>query len=120
MKKVEYSKKIVLWTGIIFLSQLILACIFSWYATDTSIFAYTIPTSGGIFGASVGFYLNKAKIENVCKGKIKFFEYKMAYLDKHPEHKDAIEQDLYIIDSALTSKIDSAVEQSIAEDINIQ
>ena len=87
---------------------------------DTSIFMYTIPTSGGIFGAAIGFYLNKAKIENVCKGKIQFFEYKMSYLDKHPEHKDEIEQDLSVIDNALTSKLDSAIEQAVSEDIDIQ
>lgn len=116
----EYSKKIVLWTGIIFLSQLILSGIFSWFMKDTSIFSYTVPTSGGIFAAAVGFYLNKAKIENVCKGKIKFFEFKMDYLSKHPEHKEEIEEDLNVIDNALSSKLNSEVEQSISENIDVQ
>lgn len=118
--KLEYSKKIVLWTGIIFLSQVILANIFSWFMKDISIFAYSIPTTGGIFGAAVGFYLNKAKIENVCKGKIKFFAFKMKYIAEHPEHKEVIEDELSTIDNALDSKVNSTIEESIAEDINIQ
>lgn len=118
--KLEYSKKIVLWTGVIFLSQVILANIFSWFEADTSIFAYSIPTAGGIFAAAVGFYLNKAKIENVCKGKIKFFEFKMNYIANHPEHKEVIESELSAIDDALDSKMNSTIEESIEEDINIQ
>ena len=116
----EYSKRIVMWTGVIFISQLVLSIIFSWFVKDTSIFAYTIPSSAGIFGAAIAFYLNKAKIENVCKGKIRFFEFKMDYLSKHPEHKEALEQDLSVIDGAIDSKINMEIEQSITEDINIQ
>jgi hypothetical protein len=86
-RKMEYSKRIVLWAGVVFVSQIILASLFSWCCKDTPIFSYTVPTSGGIFGAAVGFYLNKAKMENVCKGKINFFKFKMSYLSEHPEHK---------------------------------
>lgn len=118
--KLEYSKKIVFWSGIIFLSQVILANIFSWLMKDVSIFSYSIPTSGTIFAAAVGFYLNKAKIENVCKGKIKFFQFKMEYLDRHPERQHLIEDELSAIDDALDAKMNSTIEESIAEDIDIQ
>lgn len=119
-KKTEYSKKIVLYTGILFVSQLILAILFSWYNRDTSIFSYTIPTTGGIFGSGIIFYLNKAKTENVCKGKIRFFKFKMDYLNKHPEHAEVLEQELSVIDNAMSSKLDATVEESISEDIQMQ
>ena len=118
--KKEYSKKIVFWTGVLFVSQIIAALFFSWNGKDTSVFAYSIPATGGSFGASVIFYLNKAKMENVCKGKIAFFKFKMKWLEKHPEHSGELEQELSSIDSALTNKIDSTMNEAVHEDINIQ
>ena len=76
-KKMEYSKKIVFFTGILFISTIIAAIYFSYESRDTSVFAYILPCTGGTFGASIIFYLNKAKMENVCKGKIEFFKFKM-------------------------------------------
>lgn len=117
--KMEYSKLIVLCTGCIFISQIVLANFFAWYMRDTSIFSFTIPTTGGVFSAAIAFYLNKAKIENVCKGKIKFFMFKMNYLSKHPDHKKFIENELDVIDDSLTGKVDSEIDSSISEDIII-
>lgn len=116
----EFSKKVLYWTMLIFVGNVIVACVFAWNGKDTSIFMYSIPTSGGIFGASIAFYLNKAKIENVCKGKIQFFKFKMKYLEKHPQRAEEIESELSSIDSALNSKIDSTIDESISEEITIQ
>lgn len=116
----EYSKKVLFWTMCIFVLNLIIAFVFGWYGKDTSIFIYSIPTTGGIFGASVAFYLNKAKIENVCKGKIQFFKFKMKYLEKHPEKTEIVESELSAIDSALTTKIDSEIDNAVSEEITIQ
>ena len=118
--KKEYSKKIVLWTGVLFVSQIIAALFFSWNSKDTSVFAYLIPATGGSFGASVIFYLNKAKMENVCKGKIAFFKFKMKWLEKHPEHNGELEQEFSSMENALTNKIDSEVASSISEEITNQ
>ena len=115
--KKEYSKKIVFWTGVMFLSQIIAALFFAWNSKDTSIFAYLISATGSSFGASVIFYLNKAKMENVCKGKIEFFKFKMKWLEKYPEHSEELEQELSSIDTALTNKIDSELASSISEEI---
>ena len=119
-KNKEYSKKILFWTMLIFCINLSCSLLFSWYGKDTSIFMYSIPTTGGIFGSAIVFYLNKAKLENVCKGKIQFFKFKMRWLEKHPEHQIQIENELSNIDSALTSKIDSEMEAAISEEITIQ
>lgn len=119
-KHKEYSKRILFWTMLIFCGNLFCSLLFSWYGKDTSIFMYSIPTTGGIFGSAIVFYLNKAKIENVCKGKITFFKFKMKYLEKHPEHSEEIESELSSIDEALTTKIDSEIANAVSEEITTQ
>lgn len=116
----EFSKKVLFWTMRIFCGNLIVSFVFSWCGKDTSIFMYSTPTTGGIFGAAIAFYLNKAKIENVCKGKVQFFKFKMKYLEKHPEKTEVIENELSSIDSALIKKISSEIDNSISEEITIQ
>lgn len=119
-KQKEFSKKILFWISSIFILNLVCSLLFSWYGKDTSTFMYSIPTTGGILGSAVVFYLNKAKAENLCKGKIQFFKFKMKYLEKHPDKAEEIENELSIIDSALTNKIDSEIEEAISEEITIQ
>jgi len=119
-KQKEFSKKILFWISSIFILNLVCSLLFSWYGKDTSVFIYSIPTTGGILGSAVVFYLNKAKAENLCKGKIQFFKFKMRYLEKHPDKAEEIESELSIIDSALTNKIDSEIEEAISEEITIQ
>lgn len=119
--KKEYSKKIVFWTGVLFVSQIIAALFFSWNSKDTSIFMYTIPSTAGIFGAAIIFYLNKAKIENVFKGKIDFLKLKMEMLHDSPiEQHEHIESELSKIDECLDSKIDSTMNEAVQEKITIQ
>lgn len=119
-KTAEYSKRILFWTMVIFCINLFCSLLFSWYEKDTSVFTYSIPTTGGIFGSAIVFYLNKAKLENVCKGKIQFFKFKMKWLEKHPEHQIELENEFSSMDSALTNKIDSEMEQAVSEEITIQ
>lgn len=119
-KKKEFSKKLLFWISFIFVLNLICSLLFSWCGKDTSVFMYSIPTTGGILGSAVVFYFNKAKAENLCKGKIQFFKFKMKYIEKHPDKAEEIENELSNIDSALTSKIDSEMEAAISEEITIQ
>lgn len=119
-KKMEYSKKIVLFTGAMFSFSVIAAIYFSYNQLDTSIFAYIIPATGSIFASAIIFYLNKAKMENVCKGKITFFEFKMRWLEKHPQHQEEFEKELSVIDESLNNKIDSEIGSSISEEITQQ
>lgn len=119
-KTAEYSKKILFWTMLIFCINLFCSLLFSWYGKDTSIFVYSIPTTGGIFGSAIVFYLNKAKLENVCKGKIQFFKFKMKWIEQHPEQSEVIDEELASIDSALTDKVNSEIEDAVSEEITIQ
>lgn len=119
-KTAEYSKKILFWTMLIFCINLFCSLLFSWYGKDTSIFVYSIPTTGGIFGSAIVFYLNKAKLENVCKGKIQFFRFKMKWIEQHPEQAEVIDEELASIDSALTDKVNSEIQDAVSEEITIQ
>lgn len=119
-KPAEFSKRLVLGSALIFAVNLTLGYIFSWLGKDTSLFAYSIPITGGVLGSAVVFYLNKAKTENVCKGKIKFLEYKLKKLDKHPEHQEVIEEELASIENALNEKIDSEIAEAVSESVEIQ
>lgn len=119
-KHKEYSKRILFWAMLIFSINLFCSLLFSWYGKDTTVFMYSIPTTGGILGSAIVFYLNKAKLENVCKGKIQFFKFKMKWIEQHPEHKEEIENKLSSIDSAFSNKVNSEIEQAVSEEITIQ
>ena len=119
-KKPEFSKLLVFSSAVIFVINLALGYIFSWLGKDTSLFAYSIPITGGVLGSAVVFYLNKAKTENVCKGKIKFLEYKLKKLDKHPDKQEVIEEELASIENALNEKIDSEIAEAVSESVEIQ
>ena len=120
MNKKEFSKKILYHTMLIFISQLLAALVFAWCGKDTSIFMYTIPSTAGIFGAAIVFYLNKAKIENVFKGKVDFLKFKLELMENHPGNQEDIESTLSSIDDCLNSKIDSTMNEAVQEDIRIQ
>lgn len=120
MNKKEFSKKILFWTMLIFCGNLICSLLFSWYGKDTSVFMYSIPTTGGIFGSAIVFYLNKAKMENLSKGKVDFFKFKMKALEKYPDKKEKIENEFSSIDQQFNNKIDSEFADAINEDITTQ
>jgi len=121
IKPKEFSKKLLNKTMLIFLSQLIAALVFSWEGRDTTVFIYTIPSTGGIFGAAIIFYLNKAKIENVFKGKVEFLKLKLELMKVYPpEQHPEIESELSSVDAALDSKIDQTMNEAIQEEIKIQ
>ena len=118
--KNSYSKKIVFVTGAIFASQVILAMVFSWLYRETTIFVYTIPTTGGIFGAAICFYLNKAKMENVLKIKIAYTKFKIRISKKiPPEIMAEIDNEFMALEQAIDMKIDSAVNDAMNEDVMI-
>ncbi|MBQ8624288.1 MAG: hypothetical protein IJ424_07990 [Oscillospiraceae bacterium] len=118
--KQEFSKRLTRWVAVIFVANLALGYIFSFLGKDTSLFAYSIPITGGVFGATVVFYLNKAKTENVCKGKIKFLRFKLKILDKHPDKQEVIEDELASIEDALNEKIDSEIAEAVSESVETQ
>lgn len=118
--KNSYSKKIVFVTGVIFASQVILAMLFSWLYKDTTVFVYTIPTTGGIFGAAIIFYLNKAKMENLLKIKIAYTKFKINVAKKiPPEVMAEIDNEFMALEQAIDMKMDTVMNEAVNEDVTI-
>ena len=122
----EFSKKIVLTTGIIF-ALVILIClgIFVYCTIYSVIYDWTgivalLTVSGSVFGTSVAVYMNKAKFENVNKIKRSFLREKyeilkdIGVLDSFRAQSE-IEEEINQIDS----RLDMAEEESLTE-INYQ
>lgn len=119
MKKFNTSKIIVFVTGLIFISQLMAAIICAMTYRDTSIFIYSIPSTGASFTVVVAFYMNKSKMENVLKIKIAFtkFKLKMSKLIT-PEAMQEVENEFMGLEQAVDMKIENTVNEAIQEDIS--
>lgn len=122
----EFAKKIVIITGVLFI--LILLDIRGAVRAGYDVSSYAtqeLLTTGGIFGASIIFYLNKAKIENLSKGKIRFILLKLRLelklRDKIPEESyQLILEEINEIDNMLDAKLDGALEEAIQREVEIQ
>lgn len=122
----EFTKKIVILTALLFIGSLldIRAAVreeldVSGYATQVLI------TNGGIFGASIVFYLNKSKIENLSKGKIRFMllrlRLEIKLKDQLPEETyNLIMKEINEIDRMMDTKLDGALEEAIQQEIDLQ
>lgn len=117
----ETSKKALWITCLLFTSILIFGLIFTYMGDkDTTFFIYAIPSTGAVFGATVTFYLNKAKMENVFKGKIAFLEYKLELLkEQPPELHDIINTEIDGIDNTLSQSIDSTLQEAVDKTIDV-
>lgn len=122
----EFSKSLVIITGIIFILSLVDIRYLVYQCIDVSSYAtQQILTTGGIFGASIIFYLNKSKIENLSKGKIRFTLLKLRLEVKlkdklDPEAYNTIIEEIDEVDNMLDRKLDGALEEAIQRDINIE
>lgn len=117
--RTSYSKKIVFFTGILFTSQTVLALVFSWFYRDMTVFMYSIPSTGGLFGASIVFYLNKSKMENLLKIKIAYSKFKLKVSKLIPvEAMCEIENEFMALEQAVDMKIDNLIGEAVNDDIN--
>ena len=125
-KSIEFSKIIVILTGLLFVLTLIdirgavrIGLDVSGYSTQQ------IITTGGIFGASIVFYLNKSKIENLSKGKIRFallkLRLELRLRDKIPEESyQLILEEINEIGGMIEGKLDGALEEAIQREVEHQ
>lgn len=123
---VEFSKKIVIVSGLLFILTLLDIRGAVREGLDVSGYAtQQIVTTGGILGASIVFYLNKSKIENLSKGKIRFLLLKLRLELKL---KDIVPEESYLliveeideIGAMLDSKLDGALEEAIQREVDVQ
>jgi len=122
----EFSKIIVIITGLLFILTLLDIRGAVREGIDVSSYAtQQIVTTGGIFGASIIFYLNKSKIENLSKGKIRFLLLKLRLELKI---KDLVPEDTYQlileeinqIDRMMDNKLNGALEEAIQSEIDLR
>lgn len=122
----EFSKIIVIVTGLFFILTLLDIRGAVREGLDVSSYAtQQIVTTGGIFGASIIFYLNKSKIENLSKGKIRFLLLKLRLelklKDKIPEESyTLILEEINKLDTMLDSKLDGSLEEAIQKEVEVQ
>ena len=113
-RKTEFSKKLVIVTGALFILSLLLVRADMREGYDISSYAtQIILTTGGIFGASIVFYLNKAKIENLSKAKIRFV---LLRLRLEIRLKDLLPEEEYNLIMEEINKIDMMMDEL---DINL-
>jgi len=119
--KKEFSKVLLNRTQAIFLLNLVAAGVFAWFGKDTSIFAFSIPTTGGVYGAAIIFYLNKAKIENIYKGLIAFLKQKPKILEAYPEtHRPEAERQLGNLEDSMLAPVQQALDDALRQEISLQ
>ena len=125
-RKTEFSKKLVILTGSLFILAIFLVRADVQAGYDISSYAtQIILTTGGIFGASIVFYLNKAKIENLSKARIRFIllrlRLEIRLKDLLPEEEfNIIMEEIDKIDRMMDTKLDGALEEAIQSEIEIQ
>ena len=123
---VEFSKIIVIITGLLLILTLLDIRGAVREGFDVSGYAtQQIVTTGGIFGASIIFYLNKSKIENLSKGKIRFMLLKLRLelklKGKIPEESYLlILEEINELETMLDNKLDGALEEAIQQEIEHQ
>lgn len=120
-KKPNFSKLLCVIGITLFVLTITVAILFAVWGLPTEVFMYIIPAVGIIASASVIFYLNKAKTENLSKQRIRYVLMKLLLkddlsADKYIEICDEIDN----IDGIIDGKINSSLAESVNEDIKAE
>lgn len=67
MKRLEFSKKILIVAAVINIAVIAFTCVMIWRTGDLTPLAYLIPAVAAEVATGTGFYYNKAKLENRIK-----------------------------------------------------
>lgn len=122
----EFSKMVVISTGLLFILTLLDIRHAVMTGVDVSGYAtQQILTTGGILGASIIFYLNKSKIENLSKGKIRFallkLRLELKLKSKIPEESyQILLSEIDEVEGMLSSKLNGELEDAIRQEVNLQ
>lgn len=123
---IEFSKIIVIVTATLFILTLLDVRSATREGLDVSGYSMqAILTTGGILGAAIIFYLNKSKIENLSKGKIRYallrlrLEIRLKNLVPEEAYSDVVEE-LNELDTMLDSKLDGELEAAIQAEVDVQ
>ena len=118
--KKEFSKKLCITSIIVFVITVITALVFSAMALDTEPFTWIVPSAGTICSVCLGFYFNKAKMENLSKQRIRTELVRLTLAGKLDEETYLeLCDDLDHIDGTIDNKIASMYENAIEEETDI-
>lgn len=119
-RRMETSKKLLLCTGAIFTSTVVVDIWAAIHGLDMMVFSAITAIAGGVFGSTIVSYENKAKMENVVKIKLGIVKFRIAagkYLSA--DQMAQVEQDIMDLENAVDSKISDTVAQTIHQDADI-
>lgn len=113
-EKLQFAKKIVVIATILFVLSIISALLWSWYDKNTDVFTYIIPTIGGVWGASIIWYMKKSQLENGIKiqiGMIKeLMKLKIKYNECSTDYVDEIQEK---VESRMQNNIDNFIDEAL-------
>lgn len=121
IKKKRSSSKTYVGFGIIqFIGCILYSLACSFFGMDGSNICYILPSSATVLATALGFYYNKAKVENLSKQRIRYVYLKMLLENKlTPEQYVEINEELENIDSIINDKLFYTLQNDINEDINM-
>ena len=118
-KTKEYSKKICSLCLVVFITTTILAIVTNFTSMPADIFSYLIPATGTLAAASVGFYFNKAKAENLSKQKLRNVVLKLGLEQRLGEGDyDELIAEIDNIDATVEAKLNSMYEEAVYKESN--
>ena len=118
--KREFSKKLCIASITIFVIAVITALVFSAMSLDTEAFTWIVPSAGTICSVCLGFYFNKAKMENLSKQRIRTELIRLVLAEKLDEETYAeLCDDLDHIDGTIENKISSMYENAVEEETEV-
>lgn len=107
--KKEFKKRVVAYTGAIFVISCFTALVFAWREKPTEVFTYIISSSGGIFGVAVIWYLKAVQLENSIKIQLGMIK-KLIDLGEENQAEDIKERTIQKMKDKTEALIDEALE----------
>lgn len=115
--KREFSKKLCIASIIIFVMTTLTALVFSALSLDTEAFAWIVPSAGAICSVCLGFYFNKAKMENLSKQRIRTELIRLTLSGKLDEDTyNELCDELDHIDGTVENKMAEMYENAVVEE----
>ena len=107
--KQEFKKRVVKWTGTLFVCTCLIALLFAWNEKPKEVFTYIIPTAGGVFGVAVIWYLKAVQLENGIKIQLGMIK-KLIDLGEENQAEETKERIIQKMQDKTDTIIDEALE----------
>ena len=119
-KKTEFSKKLCIITLANFLFCIGFSGIAAQAGVGEVIVPYLLPSAGVLTSATVAFYFNKAKMENLSKQRLRTALIKLVLQEQLDEEVfEELCQELDNIDGTLQTKIESMYSDAVNQETDI-